>query len=713
MTQQIKVVFDRTHFPKAQEKLSNEQKQALSRLVRDLEKQTPPARYHYKQVRGSPYWRSARLDKSSGYRVIIYEDDGHRVICYVAPHDDAYRWARRVKPQFNDYSEFVVLESLMGEAPEQPVPEVKTVPEPDLARYPFAAYDPTVLVKLGAPPEEVKTLQTLERDDLEARLTELRQQNRISEPAHERLYLLLHGEPIEKLLPPAQVIRSVEEAFKEAIRRGTLWQPRDWEELEDYLQRSWERWLVFLNSSQRDAAQRLFSGPARVTGGPGTGKTIVALHRAKALLQRYPNQPIFLTTFTRSLASELKRRAELLRATSSYLTIQHLDEFVQEKIKHYYRSVKIIYNSEELKQKLNFKQLYAQLRRPDLSPDFVWQEWEQVVDAWDIQTEQDYLNLERTGRGRALDPNTRRALWLIFSEIRTRLRNAMLMTPNQACYDLSRRFRAEPPFRCVLVDEAQDFGPAQMNLLISLAPADQPDNLFFCVDTSQRIYARSVPWKKYGIDVRGRSVRLRINYRNTLEIQQQSERVLPEQTQIELAYLMDDPEAVKEAIKVGWHPIPCLRDPDHPPVLCRCKSRSDEAEKLLKWVKQCKEDGIEYHHIAIVGRTKEVVDELVPPLLQQFGLTPRPIGEGQLASKHEINIGTAHAIKGLEFRAVAIVAADLYPLKTQEPLDFEMREDFLRRERNLLYTAMTRPRERLYISWVGKAPFLEEGAREG
>jgi mRNA-degrading endonuclease RelE of RelBE toxin-antitoxin system len=712
MTQQIKVVFDATHFPKALENLSNAQKQALCRLIEDLAQPIPPARYHYEQVHGNPDWRSVRLDNSSGYRVIFYEDDGYRVLCYVAPHDDAYRWARRVKPQFNDYSEFVVAGLLLREGLEQPTTEVETVPEVDLARYPFAAYDLTELVKLGAPPEEVKTLKALERDELEARLTELRQDERITEPAYERLYLLLSGEPIDKLLPPAQVDRTVEEAFKEAIRRGTLWQPQDWEELENYLQYPWERWLVFLNSTQRDAAQRSFSGPARVTGGPGTGKTIVALHRAKALLARYPNEKILLTTFTRSLANELKRRAEILLVrVPSRLAIQHLDEFVQEQLNSFLPEVRIIYNTDELKSKIKFAQICAQSQRLALSPEFVWQEWEQVVDAWGIHTEQDYLNFERVGRGRALDPNTRQALWPIFVEIRTRLLNALLMTPNQACYELARRFRAKPPFRCVLVDEAQDFGPAQMHLLGSLSPGDQPDNLFFCVDAAQRIYARSVPWKEYGIDVRGRSVRLRINYRNTLEIQQESERVLPEQHQIELARLMDDPEEVKEAIKAGWRPIPCLRNPDHPPVLRRCKSRTDEAEQLLKWVRCCRGDGINYHHIAIVGRTREIVEELVPPLLQQLGLTPCPIGEGRSASEYEINIGTAHAIKGLEFRAIAIVAADLFPLRTQELSDPDTREEFLRRERNLLYTAMTRPRERLYISWVGEAPFLAGASR--
>ena len=706
---EMRVVIDPVRFPRSVEKLSTEQRRSLRLLAEALTQRIPPQWCHCEQVLSNREWRSARLDNSSGYRVIYYEDDGYRVLCHVAPHDDAYAWARRNRrPFFNEYCEFTVLESLQQEAEEPALAETESTSEVDTTRYPFAAYTARDLVRLGAPPSEVPALQALEREALSARLAELRQNDRISEYAYMRLYFLLDGEPIEKLLPPAQVNRSLEEMFEEATRRGTLWQPKDLDELERYLEYPWERWLVFLNPSQREAAKRQFSGPARVTGGPGTGKTIVLLHRAKALVERYPKQPILLTTFTRSLANELKRRAGILmiRGIPPQLTIQHLDEFVQEQLRKHLPNVKIVYDAGVLKQKVSFDQLWSQQKQPALSPDFIWQEWEQIVDAWDIRTEEEYLNFKRTGRGRRLDENTRRSLWQVFVAIRTRLRNAGIMTGDQACYELARRFRGKPPFRCVLVDEAQDFGPAQMRLLRSLAPEDEPDNLFFCIDVAQRIYARSVPWKEYGVNIVGRSTRLRINYRNTLEIQQQAERVLPTNTQIELAKLMDDPEAVQEAIKVGWRPIPCLSNPDHPPVLRPCKSPNDEAKQLLAWIKQCKQDGIDYRHIAIVGRTKDAVDELVSPLLHELGLTACPIGEGQVASEYEINIGTAHSIKGLEFRAVAIVAAHLFPLRVDEMINPDTREDFLQRERNLLFMAMTRPRERLYISWVGHAPLL-------
>ncbi len=689
----IKVVYEKNRFPKTLEKLSDEQRDALSRVVRELEQRVPPPALHYEKLKSHPYWRSVRLDSHSGYRVIFYEDDGYRVIAYVGAHDDAYNWATRNEPLFNQYQEFEIRSTEMP-----PPPTLPTVQEPetlDPTRYPFARYPTSDLIKLGVPNEEwAEHLRQLSREDIEKTINQMLNSNVITESTFLRLSLLAEGDPIENLLPPAQLNLLVEECLEQSVKRGVLWTPKDWEELENYLQYPWERWLVFLNPSQKDAAQGEFSGPARVTGGPGTGKTVVALHRAKALAQRYAPQSVFLTSFNKALAAELRRRAAMLKVPEN-CTIQHLDEFVREQIGRFLPSVRVIYNQNELRTASRFDSLLKQTPLA-YSPDFVWQEWERVVDAWDIRTKQEYLQFERTGRGRALSPKERCDLWKVFGEMRRNLHNAMKMTPNQACYELAQRFQSKPPFRCVIVDETQDFGPAQMRLLQSLAPPDQPDNLFFCLDVAQRIYARSVPWTRYNINVRGRSRRLRFNYRNTLEIQQAAERVLPVEQQIQRAQSLDDPEAVAEAIRAGWRPIPMLRNPDAPPRLQPCKSRVDEAEKLKEWIQECLAANIQYKEIAIVARTKDELADIASYLTRELGV--RTCEFETPASEFDIYVDTAHAIKGLEFRAVAIVAAEKFTtFGSEDP-------DFLQQEQNLLFMAMTRPRERLYVSWVGATP---------
>ncbi|MFN3690220.1 MAG: UvrD-helicase domain-containing protein, partial [Fimbriimonadales bacterium] len=698
---EIKVVCERSRFPKVLEKLSENQRRLLSKVMQALGERTPPPALHYEKLKSHPHWRSVRLDAHSGYRVIFYEDDGYRVIAYVGAHDDAYNWATRNEPLFNQYGE---LEIRLTEMPSPPVPSSAPEPETlDPARFPFARYRASDLIKLGVPNEEwAEHLRQLSREDIEATINQMHNDNVISEPAFERFSLLAGGEPIEKLLPPAQLNLLVEECLEQSVRRGVLWKPEDWEELENYLQHPWERWLVFLNPSQREAAESRFSGPARVTGGPGTGKTVVALHRAKALAQRYAPQPVFLTSFNKALAAELRRRAERLKVPSNCL-IKHLDEFVREQIKQFLPAVQVIYNTDELKNASSFDKLVREARFAYL-PDFVWQEWEHVVDAWNIRTEEEYLQFERIGRGRALGPSERRAMWQVFEGMRRSLRNAMKMTPNQACYELARRFKNKPPFRCVIVDEAQDFGPAQMHLIQSLAPPDQPDNLFFCLDVAQRIYARSVPWTRYNINVRGRSRRLRFNYRNTLEIQQAAERVLPVEQQIQRAQSLDDPEVVAEAIRTGWRPIPMLRNPDAPPRLQPCKSRVDEAEKLKEWILECRAANIQYKQIAVVARTRDDLADMTAYLARELGVQVCELE--QPASESAIYADTAHAIKGLEFRAVAIVAADRFPaLSSGDP-------DFVQQEQNLLFMAMTRPRERLYVSWVGALPRFLTGLVE-
>lgn len=694
-----KVVIEQNRLPKAIEKLSEEQRRALAKVIRALEEPTPPPHLGYEKLKCHPNWRSVRLDNYSGYRVIFYEDDGYRVLAWVGAHDDAYRWAERNKPQFNQYGEFEFVPETLPSPPRLPT----LVQEPeqlDSTLFPFAPYQPSDLVKLGVPNLEwAEYLRQLRRETIETETTRMKEVGAITESAWYRLNLLALGQPLHELLPPAQLNLLVEEYIERSIIRGVLWKPEDWEELDNYLQHPWERWLVFLNPSQREAAKSLFSGPARVTGGPGTGKTVVALHRAKVLAQRYAPQKVFLTSFNKALASELRRRAEILDIPQN-CTIQHLDEFVREQLRRFLPSVQIVYNQDDLREASLFDKLLREERLSYL-PEFVWQEWEQVVDAWGISTEEAYLSFERAGRGHPLGPNERRALWKVFERMRTHLRNAMKMTSNQACYELVRRFKGKPPFRCVIVDEAQDFGPAQMRLIQSLAPQDAPDNLFFCLEIAQRIYARSVPWTHYGIDVRGRSRRLRFNYRNTLEIQQTAERVLPPEEQVNLARLLDDPEAVEEALRSGWRPIPMLCNPNAPPRLQRCKSRVDEAEKLKDWIGACKEAGIEYNEIAIVARTNEVLNDLASYLAHELGVKFCRFEEK--ASVNTIYADTAHAIKGLEFRAVAVVAAEKFPLYQSNDTDF------LQRERNLLYMAMTRPRERLYVSWIGEfPPFLRD-----
>ncbi|GIV07389.1 MAG: DNA helicase [Fimbriimonadales bacterium] len=697
------VVYDRGRLDRALKRLPDHLRDSFMEVVRLLEEPVLPPKLHHERLQVNREWHSVRLDADSGYRVIFYEDGRYRVIAWVGAHDDAYRWAANNNPRYNEYGEFGTAFKQVPPPPSSTsVSQEQTV---DPSRPPFYRYGVKDLVRLGVPSESwANRLKNCDAETLKSMLEQMREESIITEPAYVRLYLLSEGEDLNKLMPPAQLNLLAEEMIRESIRRGALWKPEDWRELENYLQHPWERWLVFLNPTQRDAATRSFSGAARVTGGPGTGKTVVAVHRAKALVERYPNQRILLTTFTKSLAQELQRRAQkLLSADAAMLHIENLDAFVSHQIQRHYPGVRLIYDEQELQQIVGFNTLCAQFA-PHLTPRFVWEEWQQVIDAWGIQSEEAYLEFDRVGRGRALPPEERRKLWQVFERMQSLLRNGMYMTPNQACYALAAKFRTRPPFRCVIADEAQDFGPAQMHLLRSLSPADQPDNLFLCVDVAQRIYARSVPWVRYGIDVRGRSRRLRINYRNTREIQETAERVLTPEMQIQQAQALDDPEVLREAIAAGWRPVPVLYNPDNPPILKRCRNRAEETEKLIKWIRNCHKAGIRYNEIAVVARTKQMLDNIVKKMLSELGLTACECGA--VATPEQIYADTAHAVKGLEFRAVAIVAADLFPLNA---VVLAQGEDALQRERNLLFTTMTRPRERLYISWTGDFPeFLRD-----
>lgn len=222
-----KVVIEQNRLPKAIEKLSEEQRRALAKVIRALEEPTPPPHLGYEKLKCHPNWRSVRLDNYSGYRVIFYEDDGYRVLAWVGAHDDAYRWAERNKPQFNQYGEFEFVPETLPSPPRLPT----LVQEPeqlDSTLFPFAPYQPSDLVKLGVPNLEwAEYLRQLRRETIETETTRMKEVGAITESAWYRLNLLALGQPLHELLPPAQLNLLVEEYIERSIIRGVLWKPED------------------------------------------------------------------------------------------------------------------------------------------------------------------------------------------------------------------------------------------------------------------------------------------------------------------------------------------------------------------------------------------------------------------------------------------------------------------------------------------------------
>ncbi|MEM4408681.1 MAG: 3'-5' exonuclease, partial [Candidatus Caldarchaeum sp.] len=449
--------------------------------------------------------------------------------------------------------------------------------------------------------------------------------------------------------------------------------------------------------------EREFSGAARVTGGAGTGKTIVAVHRAVHLWLKYSPEPILLTTYTRRLAEELRRRVEIkVGEIPDSLEISTLDSLVKRLLMETHPQLSVKYEKNEVEDYSGFLSLYKEIK-PNVSQRTAWDEWEHIIDPWNIQTLNQYLSIKRIGRRTPLSPERRKALFPLFERMREELKKNEVCTGDQACYLLAEHFRhAGPPFRCVIADEAQDFGPAQMTLVKALVPENMPDNLFFCADSAQRIYRRHAPWLQVGIDVRGRSTHLRVNYRNTVQIYSYAENVLPQN--LEGADETDTQDLLRR-------PIPCLSGDE--PECHACEDLRAQQQRLKEWLRRCLHDDIHRSQIGILARTKSIAEEVTMPVFSELQLPYYKSWENRKQEDFEVWVGTVHSAKGLEFRGVAVVGVDnhSFPLWTviKDVKDPGERNELLNQERQLLHTALTRARERLFVSWVGqRSPFLNE-----
>jgi superfamily I DNA/RNA helicase len=150
---------------------------------------------------------------------------------------------------------------------------------------------------------------------------------------------------------------------------------------------------------------------------------------------------------------------------------------------------------------------------------FLFTEWDQVVDAWQLENWEAYRDVSRLGRKTRLPEAQRTILWSVFERVRDGLRSRKLITHAELFTSLAQAIarRMNPPFEFAVVDEAQDISIAHLRFLAALG-ADRPNALFFAGDLGQRIFQQPFSWKALGVDIRGRSRTLRVNYRTSHQI---------------------------------------------------------------------------------------------------------------------------------------------------------------------------------------------------
>ena len=471
-------------------------------------------------------------------------------------------------------------------------------------------------------------------------------------------------------------------------------------ELERALSYPWEKWAVFLHPVQRQVVEKHFSGPARVFGTAGTGKTVVAVHRAAHLARANPDARVLLTTFSDTLADALRTKLTRLIHNQPRLAerveVEAIDAIGERLYRGHFGSPRIA-TREQVKALLNAA---GEAEGSDFSPLFLLSEWENVVDAWQLDSWEAYRNVRRLGRKTRLPSERRLALWSVFERVRNEIRDQGLMTLAGMFGSLAQNLkdRPNPPFDFAIVDEAQDVGVAQLRFLAALG-GQRPNGLFFAGDLGQRIFQTPFSWKAMGVEVRGRSQILKLNYRTSHQIRVKADRLLgPEVTDVD-----GNVEQRRGAVSAFNGPDPVVR---------LFGSSEQEAEGVANWLKQCQSEGVGARELGVFVRSAEQLDR-ARKAVAGAGLSFWVLDERGGTGGDRVSISTMHRAKGLEFRAVAVMACDDEVLPLQERIenvaDDADLEEVYDTERHLLYVACTRARDHLIITGVEPASdFLDD-----
>jgi superfamily I DNA/RNA helicase len=470
------------------------------------------------------------------------------------------------------------------------------------------------------------------------------------------------------------------------------------EELQRALDFPWEKWTVFLHPDQREMVERDYAGPARVSGSAGTGKTIVALHRAAHLARTHPNARVLLTTFSDTLANALRTKLKRLLSSEPRLA-ERIDVYSLNAIG--LRLYKAHIGPAAIADQKIIRELMATaVSGHKFGQHFLLTEWEQVVDAWQLGNWEAYRDVARLGRKTRLPEAQRKVLWSIFERVHAGLKSRRLVTYAELFTSLAAAISKSKKvvFDFAVVDEAQDISVAHVRFFAALGTG-RANSLFFAGDLGQRIFQQPFSWKALGVDIRGRSRTLRVNYRTSHQIRTQADRLLgPVVTDVD-----GNSDDRSDTVSVFNGP---------PPTIQTLKSQDEEITTVGNWIAGHAKAGVMPHEFGLFVRSMDQLDR-AQAAAKKAGVVFKVLDKNVETASGHISIATMHLAKGLEFRAVAVMACDDEIVPSQERIetvgdDADLQEVY-DTERHLLYVACTRARDHLLITSVEPASeFLDD-----
>jgi superfamily I DNA/RNA helicase len=471
------------------------------------------------------------------------------------------------------------------------------------------------------------------------------------------------------------------------------------------------QWRVFLHPEQRRYATCNCSGPFRLTGAAGTGKTVVLVHRAKKLIDCDPTARVVMTTFTRNLSdalreslTDLDHTIPLAKFGESGVSVFGVDALVAAVLKLAGADIADAVGSVlghprvEVHARTNQKSwsdvidVALATLPPEIANDAFFQaEYATIILPKRITTLEDYLRVRRPGRGVALNRDKRKAVWDVIANYRSEARALGTVDfPEAAAIAAAwlENRAGEPLANHVLVDEGQDLSAPQWQFLRALAP-EGPDDLFIAEDAHQRIYGQRIVLGHYGIRIVGRSRRLTLNYRTTAQNLRAAMKILEGGDYRDME---DDGQEVEIA---GYRSA--RTGPE--PVVMTVSTRHEEADEAARRVRDWLDaDSSAPETIAVLVHDQRSRDRMVEELAAH-GIAARGI-DREKPQPGKVLVMTMHRAKGLEFSRVVIAGHGAWPGYFKgliKDWDASMREEADLRERSLIYVAMTRARDELVV----------------
>jgi mRNA-degrading endonuclease RelE of RelBE toxin-antitoxin system len=678
---------------------------SLARLTGDEQKAAKTTAFDLQLNPANPGMSFHKLDKAKDkkfwsvrvnrdIRLIVHKDESSLLLCYVDHHDKAYEWAERRKLETHPKTGAAQLVELRETVQEIVIPSYvrATAPKEDSSqKLLFAHFKDDELLSFGVPLEWLNDVRQANEERLLSIADRLP-----GEAAEALLELATGGKP---RLAPTGTPNANPFDHPDAQRRFRVMVST--EELERALEFPWDKWSTFLHPDQRQFVERSYTGPARISGSAGTGKTIVALHRAVFLARSNPDTRVLLTTFSHILANALKTKLRRLISNeprlAERLEVHSINGIGGRLYKSHFGPPELA--SHELIVEL-LTNAAKEVPNHKFSSHFLQTEWEQVVDAWQLSSWEAYRDVARLGRKTRLREPQRQLLWQIFEKVRSSLTAQNKITLSEMFTKLAAAIEKDtnPPFDFAVIDEAQDMTIGHLRFLAAIG-MHRSDALFFAGDLGQRIFQQPFSWRTLGVDVRGRCRNLRVNYRTSHQIRTQADMLLgPEVSDVD-----GNAEYRADTVSVFNGPPPDIRS---------YSTIETEKAAVVKWISALVKEGIAPQEFGVFVRSEAQLGRALAAV-QETGMPFKVLDETVETAHGHVSISTMHLAKGLEFRTVVIMACDDEIVPLQERIesvgdDADLQEVY-DTERYLLYVACTRSRDHLLVTSVDPASeFLDD-----